>query len=158
VHVPFKNSAALLGAGAVFALGGCGGSATQSSTTSASTGASGAATQPQGRPGTPPATQLKSLADALGVSVDKLRAAMESASPAGDAVDVAAGRFAAPGWFAAPGRGAVRFDEPVLIAGTYHRATNRVLDESPGAPYRRCRRLGGSPPAADPLSLLPGPP
>jgi hypothetical protein len=82
VHVPFKHSAALLGASAVIALAGCGSSATQSSTGSASTGSTGAAAQTQAGPGTPPATQLKSLADALGVSVAKLRSAMESTRPA----------------------------------------------------------------------------
>ncbi len=80
MHVPFKHSAALLGASAVFALGGCGSSATQSASSTAG-GSSGAATRPQGRPGTPPATQLRSLADALGVSVAKLRSAMESTRP-----------------------------------------------------------------------------
>jgi hypothetical protein len=82
VHVPFKHSAALLGASAVIALAGCGSSATQSPTGSASTGSTGAGAQTQAGPGTPPATQLKSLADALGVSVAKLRSAMESTRPA----------------------------------------------------------------------------
>jgi hypothetical protein len=77
MHVPIKRSAALLGASAVFALAGCGSSSTQSSTGSAATGTSPAAAQAGGAP----SAQLKSLADALGVSVAKLHSAMQATRP-----------------------------------------------------------------------------